>query len=122
MMLAHTDIGYTHPQPVVKEIHNSTLDDVVVMCREYPDFKWTIETLWQLEQYELSRSPEQFNSLIEFIKSGRIAVSPLYTNPFTGWTGEEEMIRSLDKAKYFKNKYGWNIMQRFTTTYRDNPG
>jgi alpha-mannosidase len=119
MMLSHTDIGYTHPQPVVKEIHNSTLDDVVVMCREYPDFKWTIETLWQLEQYEQSRTPEQFNSLVEFIKSGRIAVSPLYTNPFTGWTGEEEMIRSLDKAKYFKNKYG---LEYNAAVYNDIPG
>jgi len=119
MMLAHTDIGYTHPQPVVKELHSNTLDEVVEMCNEYPDFNWTIETLWQLEQYEESRSPEQFQKIIKLIKEGRVAASPLYSNPFTGWVGEEEMIRSLFKAKEYKEKYG---LEYSAAVYNDVPG
>ena len=119
MMLAHTDIGYTNPQPVVKEIHANTLDEVVRMCNEYPDFKWTIESLWPLEQYEESRTPEQFQKVIELIKKGRIAASPLYSNPFTGWVGEEEMIRSLFKAEEYKAKYG---LQFNAAVYNDVPG
>jgi len=119
MMLAHTDIGYTHPQPVVKELHSSTLDEVVEMCKKYSDFNWTIETVWQLEQYEQSRSPKQFQKIIDLIKEGRIAVSPLYSNPFTGWVGEEEMIRSLFKAKEYKEKYG---LEYKAAVYNDVPG
>jgi hypothetical protein len=119
MMLAHTDIGYTHPQPVVEEIHAATLDDVISMCEEHPDFKWTIETVWQLEQYENSRTLQQFSKLVDLIKSGRIAVSPLYANPFTGWIGEEEMIRSLKKAQEYKEKYGFEY---HGVVYNDVPG
>ena len=119
MMLAHTDIGYTHPQPVVKEIHANTLDEVLQMCKEYPNFNWTIETLWQLEQYQQSRSPQQFQKIIDLIGEGRIAASPLYSNPFTGWVGEEEMIRSLFKAKELKDKYGLKFN---AAVYNDVPG
>jgi hypothetical protein len=119
MLLSHTDIGYTHPQPLVKEIHASTIDEVLEMCEQYPDFKWTVETLWQLEQYELSRPPEQFKKVIDLIKEGRISVSPLYANPFTGWIGKEEMFRSLDKAKSYKEKYG---LKYKAAVYNDLPG
>ncbi|RPI66946.1 MAG: hypothetical protein EHM47_15670, partial [Ignavibacteriales bacterium] len=119
MMLSHMDIGYTHPQPVVKEIHSFTLDEVVEMCNEDPDFKWTIETLWQLEQYEQSRSQKQVQKVIDLIKEGSIAVSPLYSNPFSGWVSEEEMIRSLSKAKEYEEKYD---LKYNAAVYNDVPG
>jgi len=119
MLLNHTDVGYTHPQPVIEELHCNTLDDVLKMCKEYPDFHWTIETTWQLEAYEKLRSKEKFNELIALIKEGRIALSPIYTNPFTGWVSEEEMLRSLDKAIEYKNKYGITFNG---AVYNDVPG
>lgn len=119
MLLNHTDVGYTHPQPVCEELHCNTLDDVIKACREYPDFHWTIETTWQLEAYEKLRSEEQFNELISLIRSGRIAVSPIYTNPFTGLVSEEEMLRSFDKALEYKKKYGIDYNG---AVYNDVPG
>lgn len=119
MMLSHTDIGYTNPQPIVKELHCTTLDSVIKYCELYPDFKWTIETVWQLEQYEQSRPKENFTKLIDFIKEGRISLSPIYSNPFTGWISEEEMIQSLAKANEYKNKYG---IEYNSAVYNDVPG
>jgi hypothetical protein len=119
MLLSHTDIGYTHPQPVVKELHISTLDDVLEMCDTYADFKWTIETVWQLELFERSRPREKFEQLIEFIREGRISVSPIYTNPYTGWVGEEEMIRSFAKAEEYASRYGITYTGAI---YNDVPG
>lgn len=117
--LSHTDIGYTHTQPIVREIHMSILDDVVALCEEDPDFKWTIETVWMLDAYHNGRTPAQFQKLIDFIHAGRIAVSPFYSNPFTGMVSEEEMIRSLDKAHEFGQKYG---IQYTAAIYNDVPG
>ena len=119
MFLTHTDIGYTNIQPVVKEMHINTLDDVVDLCEKDKNFKWTIETVWQLEQYRLGRSKERFDKLINLIKVGRISVSPIYTNPFTGWVGKEEMLRSLDPAKFYKENYGINYN---AAVYDDVPG
>lgn len=117
--LSHTDIGYTHTQPVVREIHMSILDDVVTLCAEDPDFKWTIETVWMLDAYYNGRTPEQFGKLIDLIIEGRVSVSPFYSNPFTGMVSEEEMIRSLDKAHEFSQIYGITYN---AAIYNDVPG
>ncbi|MCX6151401.1 MAG: hypothetical protein NTX22_12795 [Ignavibacteriales bacterium] len=119
MLLNHTDVGYTNPQPVCEELHCNTLDDVLKMCKEHPDFHWTIETTWQLVAYEKLRSKDKFLELIELIKQGRVALSPIYTNPFTGWVSEEEMLRSFDKALEYKNKYGITFSG---AVYNDVPG
>lgn len=102
MFLTHTDIGYTHTQPVVKELHLRTLDHAVAMCREHPDFRWTIETVWQLQEYERARPRAAVEEVMRLIREGRMAVSPFLTNPFTGWVSEEEMIRSLAKAGEYR--------------------
>jgi alpha-mannosidase len=119
MMLSHTDIGYTHPQPVVQEMHAGTLDDVLQFRKENPEFKWTIETFWQLEQFRQSRSEKKFNEVIDLIKEGVIAISPVFANPFTGWISEEEMINSFSIAAEYKNKYGLDYK---AVVYNDVPG
>ena len=105
-MISHLDIGYTNTQPVVVERQVKALDDVLEYCEKYPDFKWTIEATWCLEQFRKSRPTEQFQKLMDFIKSGRIALSPLYSNPYTGWIDYAEMIRSFDLAKRLADEFG----------------
>ena len=45
----HTDIGYTHPQPVVFELHRRFIDealDIAEQTADWPDdcrFRWTCE-------------------------------------------------------------------------------
>ncbi len=118
-MMAHTDIGYTNIQPVVKERHLRTLDDVIARCEADSTFQWTIETVWQLKQYEAGRPAAQFQKLIELIKSGRIAVSPIYTNPFTGWVGNDEFYRGFDPMNRYRQKYG---ISTTAAVYNDTPG
>ncbi len=48
-----------------------------------------------------------------------MALSPIYTNPFTGWVSEEEMLRSFDKALDYRNKYGIGFN---AAVYNDVPG
>ena len=46
---SHTDIGYTHPQPVVMELHRRFIDEALDLAEQttgYPDdarFRWTCE-------------------------------------------------------------------------------
>lgn len=119
VMLSHTDIGYTNPQPIVIERHLYTLDSVIEKCEKDPEFYWTIETIWQFEQYKKYRSKKQFQKLLKFVKNGRIDISPIYVNPFTGRVSTEEMIRSLDLAKKYGRKYGINYS---ACIYNDVPG
>lgn len=118
-MMSHTDIGYTNTQPVVKERQLRTLDDVLSRLKQDSSFSWTIETVWQLEQYEQARSEEQFELLMAYVKTGRVAVSPIYTNPFTGWVSAEEMARSFNKGYSYADQYG---LEFSAAVYNDVPG
>lgn len=119
MQLSHTDIGYTHTQPMVKERHIKTIDEVVEKCKADPNFKWTIETLWILENYRKAKKKEDFDGVIKLIKAGRIYVSPIYTNPFTGLISENEAYYSLELAKKYKKEYG---IEFTAAVYNDVPG
>lgn len=105
-MVSHMDIGYTNIQPVVIERHIQTLDEVLDYCKMDPEFKWNIETTWCLEKFRESRSEERFRELINLVKEKRIDISPLYSNPFTGWVSYEEMLRSFDLSRELSKDYG----------------
>jgi len=119
MPLSHLDIGYTHTQPLVKEIHLRHLDEVMNLIDADPDYRWTIEAPWILEAYHEGRSQAQVDRLHNYIKSGRIAFSPFYTNPFTGMVDSEEMIRSMAMGNALKNDLG---VQLKAAIYNDVPG
>jgi hypothetical protein len=118
-MMSHTDIGYTAIQPVVAERHLRWLDDVVDRCDADSTFRWTIETVWQLEQYIEGRPKADVERLLNHVRSGRIAISPLYTNPYTGWVSSEEMARAFDKGEALADKYGFVFN---AAVYNDVPG
>lgn len=119
MMNSHTDVGYTHPQPTVAEKHALLLDEVIEKAEAEPDFRWTIETVWQLEQFVESRSPAQVERLMALVRAGRVAVSPIYANPFTGWVSEEEMLRSFTLAHTYAERYGFETHAALSN---DEPG
>ncbi len=119
MPLSHLDIGYTHPQPLVKEIHLRHIDDVMNLMDADPDYRWTIEALWILEAYREGRGKSQVDRLNTYIKSGRIAISPFYSNPFTGMVDSEEMIRSLALGNTIKKEFG---VEMKAAIYNDVPG
>ncbi len=107
LLTSHTDVGYTAPQPTVAERHALLLDAVVARAEAEPDFRWTIETVWQLEQFVTSRSPAQVERLMALVRAGRVAVSPVYANPFTGWLSEEELLRSFTLGHVYAQRYGF---------------
>lgn len=119
MPLTHMDIGYTNPQPVVIERQLQTLDQVMEKCRADSAFRWTIETMWLLENYRQSRRAAAFDELLGLIKAGRIAVSPLSTNPYTGWVSEAEMAAAFRLAREYRQRYGLTF---HTAVYNDVPG
>ena len=117
--LSHMDIGYTNTQPIVKERHVETLRQVVQQCEDDPDFRWTIETLWILEAFEESVSSSEFKRLVDLIKAGTICVSPLYSNPYTGWISYSEMIRTFDKTAEYHRRFGFDYP---AAIINDTPG
>ncbi|MFC3833670.1 MULTISPECIES: hypothetical protein [Deinococcus] len=66
---SHTDIGFTHPQPIVFELHRRYIDDVLDLIdrhRDRPDdarFRWTVEMAgiaWDWWRHAPPRQRERF--------------------------------------------------------------
>ncbi|MCX6374456.1 MAG: hypothetical protein NTU88_00195, partial [Armatimonadetes bacterium] len=93
--LSHLDIGFTDTQAAVAKISAQTIDQAIELCAEYPDFKWTVESLWQLEQWMIGKSPEQVARFMSLVKSGRIGLTASYAGMWSSVMGAEEICRSM---------------------------
>ena len=105
VMTSHMDIGYTNTQPVVKERHIQTMLDVLNHCRKDPDFHWTVETTWIMKEFEAAVPEKIFEEFMDYVKKGRIGISPIFTNPYPGWISAEDMLRSFDVAREYHSRY-----------------
>jgi hypothetical protein len=78
-----------------------------------------METVYQLQQFRESRSPAVVEELYRYMREGRIALSPVTTNPYTGWVSEEEMIRSMMPGEAIRKTLGITTPGAM---YNDVPG
>ena len=90
---SHTDIGYTHVQPVCAERHNQNIDAAIDLIRRNPDFRWNLEVAWQAENYVAARSGQRLADFYRLARAGKIGVQTLYCNVLTGLCSHEEACR-----------------------------
>ena len=101
----HLDIGFTDYAAKVAELHSQALDGVIDLMREVPDFRWTLDGYWVLDQYLNGRSPERGNELLRLIKDGKITVPPQFANQHTGVASLEGLARSLYDSHFFAQQH-----------------
>lgn len=119
IQLSHLDIGFTGTQAEVAKISAETIDRAIELCAENPDYKWTIESIWQLEQWMAGKSPERIKELMNLVKAGRIGLAACYAGMVGATMGSEEFCRSLYFAERLRRKYGVSIE---TAIQNDIPG
>ncbi len=116
----HLDIGFTAPRDTVALEYKYGIDNALKLLDMYDDFKFTIESYWQLEQWLLrTRNQESIDKLIGYIKAGRIAVSGSYATMHNALMGYEDINRLVYPAADFARKYGIEID---TVWQNDVPG
>jgi len=78
---SHTDIGYTHPQPVVLELHRRFIDealDIAERTQNYPDdsrFRWTCEVTGVTMDWWKSASNADRDRFLAAVKRGQFEVA-----------------------------------------------
>lgn len=90
---SHTDIGYTHLQPLCAERHNQNTDMAVKLLRDFPDFRWNLEVAWQAENYLATRKGAVLDEFLQAARDGKIGVQALYCNILTGLCSHEQACR-----------------------------
>jgi len=122
---SHVDIGYTHVQTEVTQMHWDYFEEVIELARksaDYPagaQFKWNVEVLWAVDSYLKQASEETKQEFIEAVKKGWIALDALYGNELTALCRPEELVRLVGYAEKMRQQYGVEIDSAMIT---DVPG
>lgn len=114
---SHYDFGFVEPPDQVRERAARHLDEVLKMAETDPEFRWTIESTWQVNEWIKRQKPAssvlpkdeaKINRLMNQIKSGKIALSTVWGSMHTDFMGAEELNRLFYDYKNLSRKYGVN--------------
>jgi hypothetical protein len=97
----HLDVGYTDYASKVAEIQSRTIDQAMEMIEKHPEFRFTLDGFWIVEEFLAGRSAAQQQRFVEHVKQRKIMVPAVYGSIFTGFAGLENLIRSLYPSKRF---------------------
>jgi alpha-mannosidase len=102
----HTDVGYSDYQAKVAAIHGRVIDEAVKMSADHPDFRFTLDGQWDLQQFLDTRTAAQTQKAIAAFRSKRLYLPAQYANLLTGISSNETLIRSLYPSANFSRAYG----------------
>lgn len=79
---SHTDIGYTDLQERVIDTQTDYIRTVLSVMNqpEYEGFRWNCETLFCVEEFFKTASPQEKNAFLELASQGKIGLSANYLN------------------------------------------
>jgi|GEM_PF-1885848 len=118
--MSHLDIGFTGTQDQVARSYKQKIDSALRQLEHYPEYRWTIETFWQLKSW-LKRTEDQgrVEDLLRLIREGRLELAGAYANTHTNFIAGESFIRLLRPAERFAIKHDLEID---TVIQNDVPG
>ncbi len=111
---SHTDIGYTHDQPIVWDLQERFLDEALELAERYADsdsdgaFRWTVETtsvLYRWLQHASARQIERFQALE---RAGRIEVTAMFAN-LTPLYDIDQLIETFQVLRALREEFGLTI-------------
>ena len=115
--LSHYDFGFVEPPEQVRERAARHIDEVIRVAETNPNFKWTIESVWQVNEWlkrqkkptsVLPKDKEKIARLVKLIKSGKVALSTAWGSMHTDFMGAEELNRLVYDFTTIKRTYGIN--------------
>ena len=122
---SHSDIGYTHHQSEVEEMHHAFFREAVALydkTASYPEgsrFKWNVEVCWAVESYLETCSQEEKENFIRVVQQGGIGLDGLWANELTGICTPEELIQLVQRSAKIAEECGVDLRSSMIT---DIPG
>ena len=112
---SHYDFGFVEPPNAIRERAARHIDEVIRIAEENKDFRWTIESVWQVNEWlkrqkkpssVLPKDKVKIARLINLIKSGRVVLSTAWGSIHTDYMGAEELNRLVYDYVRLENSYG----------------
>lgn len=105
---SHTDIGYTHPQPVVLELHRRFIDealDIAEATQDYDEesrFRWTCEVTGITEDWWKKADNRNRDRFLAAVKRGQFEVAGLSWH-MTPLMDHSMVLDVLRPVKFFRD-------------------
>ena len=111
---SHTDIGFTHDQPVVWDLHGRFIEEAIEEAEKDMDkdghavFRWTIESAAMVYNW-LKTAPQQLVERFMILeKVGRIEVTCMYAD-IAPLYDVDQLVESFQVVRKLRKDYGLNI-------------
>ncbi len=101
----HLDVGYTDYQGKVAETQPRVLDQAADLIRQNPEFRFSLDASWNMEQLLDTRSEAKQKEILSLIRQDKFAMPVQYCNLLTGYASLETLFRSLYFAKSLARRY-----------------
>lgn len=102
----HLDVGYTDYQAKVATIQSRILDEAMDLTARHPEFRFSTDGEWNLDQYLKTRTPAEQQRVLRAIKDEQLYIPAQYANLLTGFPTAETLIRSLYPSANFSREHG----------------
>ena len=102
----HLDIGYSDYQAKVASLHSKILDEAMDLVERHPEFRYSIDGAWSVDQFLKTRTPAEQQRLISSIQKQQLFNPPQYADLVTGLASGEALIRSLYAGANFSRVHG----------------
>ncbi len=112
---SHTDIGFTHDQPIFWDLQTRFIDEALRNIEEYAEkhpfdsaFRWTVETTSGLEEWLKTARASDIDRLVWAEKNGYLEVTAMFAN-ITPLLDVPQLIESLRPVQKLRAEYGFDI-------------
>ncbi|WP_446743324.1 glycoside hydrolase family 38 N-terminal domain-containing protein [Silvibacterium acidisoli] len=104
---SHWDYGFVDTPEGVRRRIKPHIDAVMAACDADPQFRWTIESVWQLQAWlEQTKDPAQIQHLADLMHKGQIELSAAYGSMHTEFMGSEELNRLVSSGQQVEQRFG----------------
>jgi alpha-mannosidase len=100
----HLDVGFTDYQGKVAEVQPRVLNQAADLIHQHPDFRFSMDGSWNLEQLLDTRPEAKRAEILELIRTGKMAMPVQYCNLLTAYASLETLYRSLYESKEFARR------------------
>jgi len=104
---SHWDLGFIAPPEEVLPRLKPHIDDVIANCEADPEFRWTIESVWQIREWlARTKDPKQIKDFVDLVNKGQIQVSAVFGSMHTEFMGAEQLNRIVYDMKSIEKQLG----------------
>lgn len=104
---SHWDLGFTAPPEEVLPKLKPHLDDVIADAKADPEFRWTIESVWQIREWlARTKDPKQIQDFVDLVNKGQIQISAVFGSMHTEFMSAETLNRLAYDSKSLEKQLG----------------